>query len=153
LNFNLFDLVFLVILAGFGLIGTMRGVLKEALSLLGLAAGFWAGLRFHEDAGSALAPIVRDGKLAELLAFVLILTAGYLLGTFLGGMRDNTARSRGMGDYAGSLVLGLLKGLVICLSLYWVVDNYVPQFQGSLSDAMSAPRLEGIMDFLGRFGV
>ena len=153
MNFNLFDLVFLVILAGFGLIGTMRGVLKEALSLLGLAAGFWAGLRFHADAGSALVPIVRDDNLAELLAFLLMLAAGYLVGTFLGGMRDNAARSRGTVDYAGSLVLGLLKGLVVCLSLYWVVDNYVPQFQGPLGDAMSAPRLEGIMDFLGHFGI
>jgi uncharacterized membrane protein required for colicin V production len=153
LSLNLFDLVFLVILAGFGLIGTMRGVLKETLSLLGLAAGFWGGLRFHEQAGAALAPVVRDGKLSELLAFLLILAVGYLLGTFIGGMRDNAARSRGMVDYAGSLVLGLLKGLVICLSLYWVVDNYVPQFHGQLRDAMSAPRLEGIMHMLGRFGL
>jgi uncharacterized membrane protein required for colicin V production len=153
LSFNLFDLVFLVILAGFGLIGTMRGILKESLSLLGLAAGFWGGLKFHESAGAVLVPIIRDEKLSELLAFILILAVGYLVGTFVGGMRDNQARTRGTVDYAVSLVLGLVKGLVICLSLYWIVDNYVPQFQGVLGDAMSAPRLEGLMHQLERFGL
>jgi len=153
LNFNLFDLVFLVILAGFGLIGTMRGPMKETLSLLGLGAGFWGGLSFHAEAGEAIVPIVRDDALSELLAFLLILAAGYLIGTFLGGMRDNAAQNRGTLDYAGSLVLGLAKGLVICMSLYWIVDNYVPQFQGPLSDAMSAPRLEGLLRMVERLGL
>jgi uncharacterized membrane protein required for colicin V production len=152
LNFNLFDLVFLVILAGFGMIGTMRGALKEALSLIGLAAGFWGGLKFHADAGAVLGPVVRDESLAELLAFLLILGVGYLVGTFLGGMRDHSAaRARGFLDYAIALALGLVKGVIICLALYWVVDTHIPPFQDSLAQAMSAPRLEGLLGWLDRW--
>jgi uncharacterized membrane protein required for colicin V production len=143
--------VFLVILAGFTLVSAVRGALKEALSLLGLAAGYWAGLRFHEEAGAAIAPIVQDQHLAELLAFLLLLAAGYLLGTFLGGATDNMAsRSRGAFTVLMSGLIGMAKGLIVCLTLFWLVEAYIPPFQGELGASGSAPYLNWLLDWVQR---
>ena len=149
MSFNLFDVVFLIILLGFTLLGSVRGALKEALSLLGLAGGYWAGLSFHEPAGGALAPLVQDTRLAELLAFILLLAAGYLAGTFIGGATDNTSsRQRGSGTMLIASALGLVKGLIVCLSLFWLVESYIPPFQGQLSASVSFSYLGRLMDWV-----
>jgi membrane protein required for colicin V production len=143
LSINLFDVVLLVILVGFTLLGLVRGALKEGLSLLGLAVGYWAALSFHEDAGEALTPIVQDGDLAEVLAFLLILGAGYLGGTFLAGATDNMATRTG-GPLAAVLaaVFGLGKGLIISISLIWLVNGYIAAFQDQLAGSSVALYLE-----------
>ena len=146
---NLFDVVFLVILVGFTLLGTVRGALKEGLSLIGLLLGYWAALSFHEEAGEALEPIVQDGDLARVLSFLLILGAGYLLGTFLGGATDNMAtRSGGMGMALVAAAIGLLKGLIICMALLWVVNAFIPPFQDELWASAGAPYLESLLGWV-----
>lgn len=148
MSVNLFDVVFLVILVGFTLLGPVRGALKEGLSLIGLAIGYWAALSFHESAGDALVPIVQDGDLAGVLAFLLILGAGYLAGTFLGGATDSmTTRAAGMGAALIAAAIGLVKGLIICTSLLWLVQAHIPPFQDELAASASGPYLERLLDW------
>ena len=149
MSVNLFDVVFLVILVGFTLLSTVRGALKEGLSLLGLAIGYWAALSFHEGAGEALTPVVQDGDLAVVLAFLLILGAGYLGGTFLGGATDNMAtRSGGIGAALIAAAIGLVKGLIISMSLLWLVRTSIPPFQDELGASAVAPYLERVLGWV-----
>lgn len=146
MSINLFDAIVFVILVAFMLLSYVRGATRELLSLVGLVIGYWAGLKFHQDLGGMLEPIVQDLQLAELLSFVMILVAGYLVGAFVGGFREG--RPRGLLNHLIGGGVGVLKGLVVSLALYWVVIAYVPPFQDELAASRSAPYLGLLLQYV-----
>lgn len=151
LSANLFDLVLLVVLAAFALLSSMRGALKEFITLVGLAVGYWAGVRHFDTLGAAIEPIVQDASLAELLAFLILIALGYLVGTFLSGLSD-LARpgAPSLPDRVIGTVVGLGKGVIICLALYWIIVAYITPFQDEVANSFSAPYLERLLAALDR---
>ena len=152
MSFNFFDLTLVVIIVAFAFFSYMRGALKELISLLGLAGGYWAATRYHNDLGKMLEPVVRDLSLAELLSFLMILALGYLVGTFAGGFGD-FVRSKPPGflsSIAGAAI-GVLKGLVISLALVWLIDVYITAFQDEVAESSSAPYLARLLEVMAQY--
>lgn len=69
---NSFDLAILIVVLLFGAIGVLRGLTREALSLLGwFAAGMVAWL-FGEEAGGYFSERVQDETARHILGFVVL---------------------------------------------------------------------------------
>lgn len=146
---NLFDALFIVLLAFFVLLSLLRGALRELLTLLGLAVGVVAAVHFTGRLAAELEPMLPSAQAAGLLSFALLVLAGYFLGAFLGGTTESGRP--GSGGAAGRLVAaacGLGKGLLACLVVYLVVLNYVPPLQDEVLQTRAEPYLARLADWL-----
>jgi membrane protein required for colicin V production len=151
LSINLFDVIFVVILISFTLLSYLRGVVKELIVLIGLAGGFVAATHYSKALAGQLNPLLQDPSAAELLAFVLLIVAGYLLGVFVAGFSDMFRRAPEgpLSQLAGGVV-GFAKGVTICLALYWVIKVHIPAFQDELAGSVIGNWLGGLLHTLER---
>ena len=134
MSINLFDAIFLILVLTFTVLSFMRGMMKEVLGLLGIAMGFLAAGWYAPNLAEIVRPLLPDAKTSELLAFILIMMAGYFVGTFLAGFGSQFLPSpkTPTGRMVGG-VIGFGKGLIFALALFWVVRNYIPPFQDELA--------------------
>jgi uncharacterized membrane protein required for colicin V production len=126
----------------FTIFSFMRGMMKEVLGLLGIAMGFLAASWYAPNLAEIVRPLLPDAKTSELLAFILIMMAGYFVGTFLAGFGSQFLPSPK--SFSGRMIggaIGFGKGLVFALALFWVVKSYIPPFQ----DELARSRIGGIL--------
>lgn len=117
------DYVFLAILLASALIGILRGLVKEALSLLGWIAAVWLAARYGAEGGQVVAGLVDDPEArlwaGRLLVFIGVLFAASLL-TWLVAWLVRRTPVTGM-DRALGLCFGLARGtLLVALVVYAV---------------------------------
>lgn len=151
MNINLFDVVFAIILVAFTLLSYLRGAVQELLGLIGLAAGFYAAIRYAADLAERLRPLLPDDNAAELLSFVLIMMMGYFAGVFLSGFSDRMHRApaSSVSRVLGALI-GLAKGATVSLALHWVIQIYIPAFQDEMAQSRIGGWLAGMLGYLDR---
>jgi membrane protein required for colicin V production len=151
LSLSLFDIVFLLVLLSFTLLGYLRGALKEFMALLGLVGGFLVATRYAEPLAGQINPLLQDENAARLLAFVLLMVLGYFLGAFLAGFSDLFRRTPegALSQLLGGLV-GFGKGVTVALALLWVVRVYIPAFQDEMADSMIGSWLARLLGYLER---
>lgn len=153
MSINLFDAIFLIMALGFTVLSFMRGMLSEVLGLLGIALGFLAASWYAPNIAEIVRPLLPDAKTSELLAFILIMMAGYFLGRFLagfGGLVMPTPKS-----FSGRVVGGVVgfgKGVVFSLALFWVVKSYIPPFQDELARSRIGGMLGEIIGYFQKVG-
>jgi len=148
-NINFFDAVFLGLLLIFFLLSYLRGMVKELFTLLGLVVGFMAGTWYAGALAVHLRPMLPDQEIADLLSFLLIMLGCYFMGIFLGGMSD-FFRQEPMGPFSRMMggIIGLAKGLVMSLTVYWVIVNYIPSFQNAMAESWMGARLGNLLLYL-----
>lgn len=117
------DYVFLAILLVSALIGIVRGLIKEALSLLGWVAAVWLAVRYGAEGGRVVAGLIGDPDVrlwaGRLLVFIGALFAASLL-TWLVAWLVRRTPVTGM-DRALGLCFGLARGtLLVALVVYAV---------------------------------
>lgn len=152
LNVNVYDILFVALPVAFFLLGYVRGAWRELLSLAGVSVGAVLGARYHHELATQITRVFSDREFASLLAFVVILLAGYLVGGFLGSIADHQTRTHAPtgGERLLAAVFGGLKGVVLDLSIYWLVLSYIPPFQGELRDSRVADSVGQMLQFLAR---
>lgn len=132
MSVNVYDIVFVALPVALFLLGYVRGAWRELLTLAGLSAGAVAAGKFGQVLASYVTRVIPDRDFASLIAFVAILVAGYLVGTVLGGITDSRGEAPTSGERLMSAVFGGCKGVVLDLSIFWIVTSYVPAFQAEL---------------------
>lgn len=112
---NPLDYVVLAVLAVSALIGLLRGLIREALSLLCWVGAAWAAARFGAEGARVVAGFVDDPLLrlwsGRLLVFVGVLFAGTLLAwlvAYLARQLPITAVDRALG-----VCFGLVRGVLL----------------------------------------
>ncbi len=154
MNANVLDIVFVGLMASFGLLSVMRGAVRELLSLVGLIGGFILAHWFYVDLSTMMLPMLPDPALAELASFLAIFLVGYFLGIFLSGLggalrpHSHDLVNRGLGG-----LIGVAKGVVISLVLFWVINSYFPPFQDELRDSFVGRELARLFAMLQDFNL
>jgi membrane protein required for colicin V production len=125
---NPLDWLLAVLLAYSVVRAAMRGFFREAFALAGLILGFLLACWNYRIAATHLLGLVDTLPLAQLLAFVLILTVTMILATLLGKLLSKTASAIGLGflDRLCGAVFGLLRGAVLALALLLAVTVFLP---------------------------
>lgn len=106
---NTVDYILIALVAISGLVGVLRGFIREALSVLVWILALWGAARYGGQVGSWLNGFIEDSVLqfwaGRILTFVGVLFAGSLLGWMVGYLIRNSAVT------GTDRVLGLLFGL------------------------------------------
>ena len=106
---NTVDYILVVLMAISGLVGVLRGFIREALSVLVWILALWGAARYGGQLGPLLDSVLEEPALqlwaGRTLVFVGILFAGSLLGWLVGYLIRNSAVT------GTDRVLGLLFGL------------------------------------------
>jgi membrane protein required for colicin V production len=121
------DVLGLVLLSAFALMGAVRGALSSALSLIGLGIGYAAAIAFAADGGALLAAgFDISPVLAVPLAGTLVFVGAFIgFGIFAWFLRWLERQYRGVGprtplDRLGGALFGATRGLVIVLLIGWL---------------------------------
>ncbi len=147
---NFFDIVFSVVTLGFVLLSFTRGSLRELLSTLGIVLGYFGAEGFHERYLSLTLQYVNDYGQAKIITYLAIFAAGIVAGTLLSAaikillaaQRPNMS-SRILGG-----MLGFIKGLLVCLVIFFIVEGYVPSYVDDLYNSFFTPWLQDIRNIV-----
>lgn len=114
-----FDYIVLAILGVSGLLGMMRGLIKEVLSLVAFAVSVLAAVWWGGMASSALAGLIANPYLRAAAGyggvFVIVLMLVGLLNVLLSSLIERTGLTPA--DHGLGAVFGLLRGALIVFVL------------------------------------
>lgn len=111
-----FDIFVLCFLAASAIWSYFRGMAKETFSLASLVAGYFVASRYYVKAGEALAPVLPDRTLQEIVAFVVLFFMTVIMVVVVGILVRRLMRvseTVSAADKIAGAGLGLLKGGVI----------------------------------------
>lgn len=146
---NMFDLFAFGTVGLFFVMGIWKGLIKQALSLGGVIAGWFLAGRFHSAISDKL-PISNE-SIAGMTAFIAILLGCVIVSFLLIHFLDKIIKEAGLNlsnRLLGGL-LGVIKGalIVVCASLFLVAalpsENKTFQNSISLPWVMSAAEVAG----------
>jgi len=109
------DVFLILVLLGSTIIGLLRGLVREAVSLLFWVVAIWAAWKLGPGVEPHLGGLLADPAVApwvgRLVILILVLLAGWVIGMLL----SYFTRSLGLGwvDRILGLLFGLLRGLVL----------------------------------------
>ena len=114
-----FDYIVLAVLGVSALLGLMRGLIKEVLSLLAFAVAVLAAVWWGHLAASALAPFIANDFLRAAVGyggvFVIVLLLMGLLNVTLAGLVQRTGLTPA--DHGLGALFGLARGALIVFVL------------------------------------
>lgn len=153
-----YDIVVVAVLAASCLLGLVRGLLKEVLSLLAFAAAGLAAIWWGPLVYEWLQPYVEAPMLRMVLGYLFVFIATLLLVGLLNMTLAALVRSTGLtpADHGLGSVFGLLRGLILVL-VGTAFASYTPMpEQEWWKNAMFAGTVEQaigeIKDWLGVHG-
>lgn len=114
-----FDYVILVVIAASGILGFVRGLIKELMSLVAFIAAFFAALWWGPEAATWLISLIDNSLLRSAVAyaavFILSLLAVGLLNMVLSALIEHTGLSPA--DHGLGMMFGLARGCLIVVVL------------------------------------
>ncbi|WP_018149925.1 CvpA family protein [Leeia oryzae] len=137
-----FDYLALGIVSVSVVLGVIRGLVKEVLSLLTWVAAYALAQAFYLDVIPWLPAEIPGQPLKVLVAFVLLMLAGWLLMSFVTIAIGELVKLSGLGvvDRALGILFGLIRGvLILCLLVIMAGLTKLPQSSFWREAAFSAP--------------
>jgi membrane protein required for colicin V production len=143
------DIVIMAAVAISCFAGALRGLIREALSLVvWVAAGFFAAA-FDERAAPWFSGVIASPPLRLVAGFALM----FVLGVFLGGIVTNmvskltSAMGLGGADAALGMLFGFLRGVLLVMVAV-VLTIRVDTFRDWYANSVLVPYLLGLADYL-----
>lgn len=118
-----FDYVVLVLIGLLALMGLVRGLVVEAMSLAAWVAGGVVVRLFHHPVTAWLSPRTGGEASAAAVAFLLLFFGTVILGRLLAGLLGGATRRVGLGgmDRVLGLGFGAVKGVILASILFLLV--------------------------------
>ena len=117
------DIVIVLVVVIPVFIGLRQGIIKAALSLVGLIVGIMLASNFYEPLAKVLG-FIPNQDIANIVAFILILAVAMVIATLLAHLLKFLASVTMLGwiDHAGGAIFGFLIGAIFCSALLavWV---------------------------------
>jgi membrane protein required for colicin V production len=138
------DYALLGVLLLSGLLGALRGLVAEVLSLVVWIAAFWLAFVYGAEVAKLFTAQAHDPAARLFIAYALVFIAAMIVGSMVTWMVGKLVRSIGLGgvDRLLGLLFGLLRGaalgcvLVLVLGFTtlpqetsWRASTLIPQFQ------------------------
>lgn len=119
-----FDYVVLTLIGLLALMGFVRGLTYEALSLCAWIAGAIVVRFFHEPATMWLAPRTGGEASGAIIAFLLLFFGTVIIGRIIAGAVGGAARRSSLGamDRVLGLGFGAVKGVILASILFLLVQ-------------------------------
>lgn len=140
---NSADLIFVIIIGFFFILGLWKGFFREVLGLVGVIGGIILGILGFGPASQGLSSVIPGvpGVLWPFLSFIIIFVVVYLATRLLAGLLSRLSQFLKLGwlnRLLGGLV-GALKGAFL-ISVFLLLLGFLP-VQGSLQTVREQSRL------------
>jgi membrane protein required for colicin V production len=153
-DFNGFDYVVLSVVGLAAVMGLVRGLVREAISLGSWVVGGVVVRLFHHDVTLWLAPRTGGQASAAAVAFLLLFFGVVVLGRLVASFLIQAARASGLGpaDRLLGFGFGALKGVILSAILFLMIEFGTGLFDPTrqppqwLTAARSAPLLRMTAD-------
>jgi membrane protein required for colicin V production len=129
LGLTQFDLIVLGLLAVSGIVGFMRGAVREIAALVALVAAAALAIFGLPLSAPIVREVIKPGWLGTAAALILVFLATYILLRLLGGAlakRVHGADVLGALDRSVGLAIGLGRGLVVLGALFLMFNAATP---------------------------
>ena len=140
---NFVDILIWGVLLLFVVKGFLKGLVKEACSLLGLLAGGWAAFKYYHYLAELIRPLIHlPQSIALALSFIGIFLVIGLLFYLFGHLLTVVCKIMLLGgiNRIGGVLFGLLEGaFLLCMVLYFCTVKPVPEkVRGMLTRSRTA---------------
>lgn len=124
MKFNPLDLVLIAITLGAVFIGIVKGFIKDIFSLLGIVVSIYSAKSSYVTLSEPFMKVIKTPLYAKATAFILVLIAVYIFFKILGLVCSNLFKrlSMGMVDRLCGALFGLLKGVLVCWLLIFILS-------------------------------
>jgi len=114
---NWVDLIIVIIIALTTFSSLRAGLIRQAMTLIGLVVGVYEALGHHQRVAAYIDPTVGNATLSNAIAFLLILIVVWIVAAFIASLVRKMLNSLGLGwtDNALGMLVGFLVGLVIAV--------------------------------------
>lgn len=137
-----FDYIVLAIIGLSVLIGVMRGLVREVLSIIGWIAAFMVAQSYTAKLAPILPNAIPSESLRYLAAFIILFLATLLIASLLAIALSQVFKLTGLGfiDRAFGASFGILRGLLIVGVLVFLCGlTEIPKSQSWSAAMFSAP--------------
>lgn len=131
---NPLDIAIVALCAAFGLLGLLRGFVRQAASLAGLVLGHIVGVKYN----AAVQKVLRfDFSHGDIAAYLITLLAVYIAVRLIGLLVERWVRETKLSgtDRFLGLIAGSAKGILLSILLVFVLVIFLPRdaslFRGS----------------------
>ncbi|PIE45481.1 MAG: hypothetical protein CSA45_02665 [Gammaproteobacteria bacterium] len=127
-SIGILDIVFVVILIASVLLGLVRGVFREILSLAGLVIAVYLAFKFSDVlANNYVAKFFEEPRISYLIAFAIIIVLTLFAIALLNLVFNQLLRATGLSTLNRllGLIFGLLRGTLIC-SILVLLISFIP---------------------------
>ena len=109
------DIAILALIVVSTVIGVVRGLVREVLSLVAWVAAFWVALAFADALAPHLGFVSDSEAIRSLTAFAGLFVVTLIVGALVNYMIGILVKSTGLGgtDRVLGMVFGLLRGVVV----------------------------------------
>ena len=145
---NTLDLVIAASLAGAAVYGLLRGFVRIALGLAGLAVSLAAALRLADRGPQWFTGILADARFARMMAFVVILAAGLLATALVAWLARHLVRAAQL-SWVDRLVgagLGAVGALLAIAGLLVGLTTFLPAGSPLIRESRLVPVVMGVAD-------
>ena len=143
LDWNLLDIIFIIITFVSILIGILRGFIKELLSIIFLVLAVVLSILFYKEAGLFFNGFINNTEVANftgfIAVFITILIVGYLITYFLKKIIV-IGPLRSIDRLLGAL-FGFLRSALICSILLFGILAFPGDKKGVVSNSQFAPEV------------
>ena len=113
------DIAILALIGVSTVIGLVRGLVREVLSLVAWVAAFWLALGFAGELAPHLEFVSDSEPVQSITAFVLLFVVALLIGALINHLVAIVVKSTGLTgtDRVLGMVFGLLRGVVLVAAI------------------------------------
>ncbi|MDP3964909.1 MAG: CvpA family protein [bacterium] len=156
----IFDLILLIFLGGFIVLGFFTGLFQSAGAIMGLLVGYWFASRYYQSLGDFFEPILfGHSGLSNLIAFVFILMLVVHLIGLMVWFFAKTMKILEKHPYyhllnrLGGAVLGFVEGLFVIGIVLVAIEqiSLTPALVSAMANSALAPiflQTAGLLDFV-----
>ncbi len=144
MSFNGLDLFIIVVMGVSGVVGLVRGLVREVLSLVAWGLAIWVGIRFSSQLAVYLEPAIASSTARTAAAFGILFLLSLMLAGMVGFLLTRLLESTGLSgvDRVAGLLFGVARGALVLTVLvflarstpmpkttWWHESQLVPLFQ------------------------
>lgn len=161
--FNWFDLCIIGVMGLSGLVGLVRGVIKEAFILASWVVAIWLSVHYGKLASSYLTGLIDIPSIRTVAGFAAVFVGAWTVSSAVGYLLARVIHGAGLSglDKMAGLVFGVARGVLVVVVLvflaretpfikdpWWHESRLVPVFQ-SLAMVMVRQIPPGYMSQIG----
>ncbi len=148
---NALDIFFIIVIGFFLIRGLFRGLVTEAGAILGVVGGFLIANAYYEKAEEYIKVLLPDSSWIGVISYVAVFLGIIILTSLAAALLHKLIGASPVAwlDHAIGLLLGGLKGVLICCVLLACVLFFLPDAE-VLRTSRIAPYLQLVTDALLR---